>query len=561
MSTDTAPAWQQDLDTALTDLTAAAPRLAAEPSNALAQMARTCLLNLEAEVEEWAGITLTAKGLPQDSPWRGEEIALGPLGVARQLRLALATLEATARNGAPELPSLPRVDGDGRVRVPVLPAKGLFDGIAFKGFRAEVVMQEHVTAHNLPDHIGAALRDRTPGVSLILGAGNVSCLATGDIVGQVLLAGRATLLKLHPHFASLAEVMGRVFAPLIQPGYLRILAGDGAFGAAASCDARVGRIHVTGSVDTFDRMVWGDDPAIADRRRENGEPLLDKEIVAELGNVTPWIIVPGEWSDRDLRFQAENLAGSIASNASFNCICPKVIITSSAWPQRERFLSLLRQALAVVEPRPAFYAGATERYLQLVGEPAGVAPGCLPWTVLQDVDPDTRPELFEQENFVCVSAETGLDATDPADFLDHAVRFCNERLAGTLAATVVIHPRQRKDAAFTARFESAIRRLRYGTISINHMPGIAYLMMATPWGGFPGADIHTPESGLGWSNNTFLLDGAEQTIFEGPFRVSPKPIWFPSNRNVTAICRALTALYLRPSVTRVPRLLGAALRG
>ena len=74
-----------------------------------------------------------------------------------------------------------------------------------------------------------------------------------------------------------------------------------------------------------------------------------------------WIVVPGEWADRDLRFQAENLAGSIVSNGSFNCVCPRVIVTSARWPQRARFLGLLRAAVAAVPPRPAFYAGAIER--------------------------------------------------------------------------------------------------------------------------------------------------------------------------------------------------------
>ena len=37
--------------------------------------------------------------------------------------------------------------------------------------------------------------------------------------------------------------------------------------------------------------------------------MVEKHLVAGLGSVTPWIVVPGEWSDRDLRFEAEDLAG------------------------------------------------------------------------------------------------------------------------------------------------------------------------------------------------------------------------------------------------------------
>ena len=66
---------------------------------------------------------------------------------------------------------------------------------------------------------------------------------------------------------------------------------------------------------------------------------------------------------------------------------------------------------------------------------------------------------------------------------------------------------------------------------------------------------------MGFAHNTYLLDGIEKTVFEGPFRISPKPLWFPSNRNTVGIGRALTELYLRPSPLRVPSLLAQALRG
>src|SRR4029453_19445353 len=89
-------------------------------------------------------------------------------------------------------------------------------------------------------------------------------------------------------------------------------------------------------------------------RREAGAsppergPVGAARFVAELGNVTPWIVVPGEWSAKELRFQAQNLAGSILSNASFNCICPKVVVTSRAGPHREELLETPRAPLASV---------------------------------------------------------------------------------------------------------------------------------------------------------------------------------------------------------------------
>jgi acyl-CoA reductase-like NAD-dependent aldehyde dehydrogenase len=559
MSIGTQPQWLSEVNQALTDLDWSAPLLARVSGRQRAALARACLGALNSSADEWTRITTAAKGLDEDSPWRGEERVIGPMAVARYLRLIAASLEAVAESGAPRLPGPAAVDAEGRVRVPVLPTKGLFDGVAFKGFRAHVVMQPGIEKRDLGSHLAASLAPPEPGVALVLGAGNVSSIAAVDALDQVLHHGRATLVKLHPHFSSLRDSMARALAPLVERGFLRVVAGDAEIGAYAAADDRVTLVAVTGSSSTFARIVWGDEGEM-ESRRSSGRPVLKKPVLAELGSVTPWIVVPGEWSDRELQFQAENLAGSIVSNGSFNCVCPKVIVTSSNWPQRERFLELLRTAVATVPPRHAFYRGAIQTYVELVGEPAGAGAGRLPWTILFDVDPDERPELFERENLTTVTAETCLDEQDAAVFLDAATRFVNERVAGTLAVTVVVSPQQRRKPELAAAVRRAERDLRYGTVCINQFAGLAYLMMSTPWGAFPGATLDAPESGTGFVHNTYMLEGIEKTVFEGPFRITPKPLWFPSNRNAPAIAGALTDLYLHPSARRVPRLLVAAMR-
>jgi acyl-CoA reductase-like NAD-dependent aldehyde dehydrogenase len=558
MTIDTQPSWLSEVDNALTDLSRAAPLLGRVTARERASLARACLATLARRADEWTRIATAAKGLDEDSPWRGEERVLGPMAVARYLQLVAASLDGVAESGAPRLPAAATTDTDGRVRVPVLPSKGLFDRVAFKGFRAHVVMAPEVELGQLASHMAAPVAAPQPGVALILGAGNVSSIAALDAADQVLHRGRSALIKLHPHFAGLRETMSGALAPLVERGFLRIVTGGADTGSHAAQDDRVTHIAMTGSASSFSSLVWGE---ATDRDGRGGEDRhLRKPIVAELGNVTPWIVVPGEWSDRDLRFQAENLAGSIVSNGSFNCVCPKVIVTSSRWPQRAQFFELLRAAVAAVPPRPAFYAGAIKSYMQLVGEPAGAPPGHLPWTVLFDVDPDERPELFERENFTTVTAETCLDEGAPEAFLDAATRFVNERLGGTLAVTVVVSPDERRRPEVDAAVRRAERDLRYGTVCINQFAGLAWLMMSTPWGAYPGAELDAAESGRGFVHNGYLLDGIEKTVFEGPFRISPKPLWFPSNRNGPAVAAALTDLHLRPSARRVPRLLIAAMR-
>ena len=63
-------------------------------------------------------------------------------------------------------------------------------------------------------------------------------------------------------------------------------------------------VHLTGGQGAFDSIVWGGrDPHAA-----GAEPLLTKPITCELGNVTPWIIVPGRYTPAQLACQADTVA-------------------------------------------------------------------------------------------------------------------------------------------------------------------------------------------------------------------------------------------------------------
>ena len=128
--------------------------------------------------------------------------------------------------------------------------------------------------------------------------------------------------------------------------------------------------------------------------------------------------------------------------------------------------------------------------LAVKGVLAATAPdpqGRLPWTLRRDVDPDADRHLFQRESFVCVTGEVALDAASPADFVDRAVGFMNERLWGTLAAAITVPDRWQREHADD--LDAAIARLRYGTIGINQWPGVSYALMSPPWGAYPGSRL------------------------------------------------------------------------
>ncbi|MFD7245462.1 hypothetical protein [Streptomyces massasporeus] len=47
-------------------------------------------------------------------------------------------------------------------------------------------------------------------------------------------------------------------------------------------------------------------------RKKAGTPLLDKPATSELGGVSPTIVLPGGWSEADLRYQVEHIATVLA---------------------------------------------------------------------------------------------------------------------------------------------------------------------------------------------------------------------------------------------------------
>lgn len=63
-------------------------------------------------------------------------------------------------------------------------------------------------------------------------------------------------------------------------GVLRFCYGGAAQGAHLTGHPGVDSVHLTGSADTFDAIVWG-----PGNKEKKGEPVLKKPVHAELGNV------------------------------------------------------------------------------------------------------------------------------------------------------------------------------------------------------------------------------------------------------------------------------------
>lgn len=389
-----------------------------------------------------------------------------------------------------------------------------------------------------------------------------------DAFTKMFIEGLVCIIKMNPVNEWVGPHLEYALAPLIDAGYLRIVYGGAEVGRALVESQLIADVHITGSDRTHDLIVWGPPGPERERRLREGAPLLQVPISSELGNVSPVAIVPFEYSDDELRFQARNVATMVANNASFNCNAAKMLITSARWPQRERFLNLLEKSLEGMPTRRAYYPGAFQRYEALVGTHPNVkilgsrTDTHLPWTLLLDVDAEREDQpLFTTEPFCSILSETCVGSSDPVEFLYRATEFMNERLWGTLNATLIIAPKLERDGTVRRVVDECIAALRYGTVAINHWPGLCYGAATLPWGGHPSATLSNIQSGLGWVHNTYMLEGIEKSVIRGPIKMWPTPPWFSDNRHTTALGPRLVAMEAKPSLWKVPGIARVAMCG
>lgn len=526
-----------------------------------------------ATARTWARTAVRSKQLTDDHPLRGEEWLSGPYATLGAVDAYIETLDriATGRNPLDGL-TVDRT-ASGQTRVHSFPLEGI-DKLLLSGFTGEVWLAPGVTPGDARSRAGLAQRSPEAtdgGIGLVLGAGNITSIPVLDVLYELLAHDRVVLLKVNPTQDALVPVFERALAPLIAPGFLRIVRGGADVGAYLTANDAFAHVHITGSAPTFDAIVWGTGAPGKRRRREN-RPRLKKPITAELGGVSPIIVVPGDWSDEDLRFQAEHVATMRLQNAGHNCIAGQVVLLSRDWAQKDQFLIELRRAYAIAPERPIWYPRSDERMAQ--AEQSYPDALVLADRLLVEIgDGDDATALEQTEYFAPVLGVEQLPGTGQA-FLDAAVAHANEKLQGTLGANVLIDPAT--EASLGAGFERAITALHYGSIAINTWTAFGFITPTVTWGAFPGNTIADVGSGIGVVHNALLLADVERSVVRGPFRpfprsasivrdggrftILPKPPWFASSRTAAEVSEGLTRFRAQGGVLALVRTLVQAMR-
>ena len=508
-----------------------------------------------------------AKGIEPGSPLETEEWATGPNCVVRQLRLIRESLEALRDTGNTPIGKTGRTI-DGRLAVRAFPMSAI-DGLLFKDVTVDVHMQAGVTEDRLdadrarfykrPDHQGK--------VVAVLGAGNITAIPAMDVLTKMFNEGKACILKMNPVNAYAGPFIEEAFSDAIKRNFFAVVYGGVEESRYLVNHNRVDEIHITGSDKTHDAIVWGPPgPERAERMARN-QPVNTKPITSELGCVTPVIVVPGPYKDRELAFQAEDIAGAFTMNAAFLCCVPVALVTARGWDQREAFLDHLDKAIAAAPRRKAYYPGAEERWrvftagrqnMSLHGK---LEDGCTPWALIRGLNPEEDEALYQSEPFCSILTETAIDSSDTTEFLDRAVDFANRKLWGTLTANMIVHPAAMKNCKTAEAVEHAITRLNYGTVTVNGLNGMSFAFGTPPWGGHPGSTLTDIQSGRGWVHNTSMLEDIEKAVLRFPLVSFPKPAWHKSHRTARKLLRKLLELERNSSWGKVPGVVLTAMQG
>lgn len=386
------------------------------------------------------------------------------------------------------------------------------------------------------------------GLMIILGAGNQAVLIFTDVLDAMFTRDYVVYLKQHAIRNYVNGFMEKILAPLISRGYLALEAHT----TNERCSnlvyhPDVDALHITGGKTTHDLLVWGVDPKEREQNLKANTPKIEN-VTSELGAVSPWVLVPGNYTKDELKSQASMMAMFIHTNASCNCNAPKCIVVADEWDQKDEYIQIVEDELANHGLPVAYYPNTEQRWekfseqypdckkiesntgmgiaeRKLSGGGLNEKPLLLPYLKMETkVDLESiagrvaasKEFAFTTEPFAPVFTVATLKGTSQnslMQFVKTASTFCNDYLYGTLSGAITTPPSLLEDESV----QTLIAEMKYGTIAVNNWSGFGYVMRhAGMWGGFPGETLDAVESGIGKVGNTLAIPHFEKFVVVSP---------------------------------------------
>ncbi|MEL6864163.1 MAG: aldehyde dehydrogenase family protein [Bacteroidota bacterium] len=347
--------------------------------------------------------------------------------------------------------------------------------------------------------------DKPAGIIAISGAGNYS--SSLEMAMALFLENKAVIHKAHQLNEASDLIWEKIFAPLIKRK------------ALVFCDADQGR--ALSQLEGLHSIYFTGSTGVARAIQKAAKAPL----ISECGGNNPCIILPGHWTDKEIRHQAIQIASIGKLNGGAACGRPQTIVTSKSWPQRTAFLDALKKALAEeTYACGSYYPGVDKTHAKFLDhQPTAeiIQPenGKYPKSdvlLIRDVALDDF--AIQNEAFCQIFSEIQLDTTDDInDFITQATDFCNHQLLGTLGCMILATPSTLEK--HEDRIHQAIRELNYGGIALNTVPPNIWLNAYLTWGGC-GETSENLVSGIGNFGNALNFDNIVKSVLIDDFNAS-----------------------------------------
>ena len=490
--------------------------------------------NIKAISYYWATLASEKKGILNKSK-EGEEWIGGPFACIYAIQYFIDSLQN--EDGL----NISNFD-DSKKSYKVFPTKTI-EKLLFPFLEGEVRFGKNLSFEQINEFRGFANRfkNNKSKITLILGAGNVSSIPVLDALFHMIAYKSVIYMKLNPVNDYLLPIFTQVFEPFISRGYMIITEGDMEASKYLSQHEGFHHTHLTGSNFTYENIVYGKILNDKERSVKTLPKVNKKPITTELGNVTPIIVHPGNWSRSEIKHQAKKIVTAKLNNSGFNCIAAQVIVLPKDWKHTQKLKDDILFYLKKVGDTTSYYPGASENLDQLLEtenyEQINNLSCNTPFLVS---DLDLEKEYANKEVWSTALYFKEIPYTSNENFCSNSIEYVNNELWGNLGVTVLIknHKKKTNQSILNAYVEN----LKYGTVAINEWSALGFVIPTLPWGGYPGNKDNDIQSGQGYVHNSLLFESPQKGVVYSRFRLSPiiDPPWFVTNKKAHRIFKNLT---------------------
>ncbi len=500
----------------------------------LITMFEECIKNIKAVAYYWATVGAQNKGV-SDTTAEGEEWLGGPFASVFGLQYYIDTLKNYDK------PLNKSLHNDELNTYKVFP-NNFLEKIFFPFITAEVKFNNNLKFNDIQKYRGFAMRySHEPNVTLVLGAGNVSCIPLLDAIYHIVTKRSVVYLKLNPVNDYLLPVYEKIFANFISRGYMVITKGSLKESEYMVQHNGIDHIHLTGSDHTYESIVYGRKLTDKEKELKNLKKINKVSFSSELGNVTPIIIHPGKWTTSEIKFQARKIVTAKLNNGGFNCISAQVVIMPNNWKYGDKLVKYIKKYMKEIDDRFSYYPNSLDVLNKLEKDSNYTRENdksCATPHLTREIKSYSKYETSEIWGTSIYFKK--IESNDNNDYMNKVVEYCNNTLWGNLGVTVLFKKHNSKKNKDQINYY--INNLKYGTVAINEWSAIGFIIPTLPWGGYPGNKDNDIQSGQDFVHNSLFFESPLNGIVYSKFRMSNiiDPLWFVTNKKGKKVFKNLT---------------------